>query len=95
MDGFRSNLNTLHRYMDYTCAIMKFGRHLSEFTKWPYFSTGINLYWPWNRGQFGNNSRYNQRGALRVNISRICAILPLIEKPCNTQMRLSDFSVTN
>jgi len=22
---------------------------LSEFTKWPYFSTGINLYWPWNR----------------------------------------------
>ena len=44
MDGFRSNLNTLHRYMDYTCAIMNFGRHLSEFTKWPYFSTGINLY---------------------------------------------------
>ena len=30
-----------------TCAMMTFGRHLSEFTKWPYISTGINLYWPW------------------------------------------------
>jgi len=29
------------------CEIMNFGRHFSEFTKWPYFSTGINLYWPW------------------------------------------------
>ena len=30
VDGFRSNLNTLHRYMDYTCEIMYFGR---QFTK--------------------------------------------------------------